>query len=138
MPKKGGGLGQFANLRGCLTRKRGVVFLRGLIPRCTLCIWLYYNSVFSCYLSLFMYQGIIQKKSTSSIWMLPCLVIFFQNFILIWKCQKWSLNRGTLVSAPIIYQTKCPFTVPSVLFLFFWMLPYDSDYFLCLSFSNSL
>ena len=28
MPKKGG-LGQFANLRGDLARKRGVVFLRG-------------------------------------------------------------------------------------------------------------
>ena len=30
--------------------------------------------------------------------MLPCLKIFFWNFILIWKCQKCSLNRGTLVS----------------------------------------
>ena len=35
---KKGELGQFANLRGCLARKKGVVFLRGgLIPQCTLC-----------------------------------------------------------------------------------------------------
>ena len=43
-------------------------------------------------------QGIIQKKSESGSRMLPCLIIFSQNFILIWKCQKWYLNRGTLVS----------------------------------------
>ena len=43
-------------------------------------------------------QGIIQKKSVSDSRMLLCLIIFFWNFILIWKCQKWSLNRGTLVS----------------------------------------
>ena len=51
-------------------------------------------------------QGIIQKKSASGSRTLPCLVIFFRNFILIWKCQKWYLNRGTLVlvtkqSAPL-------------------------------------
>ena len=56
-------------------------------------------------------------------------MIFFQNFILIWKCQKWSLNRGTLVSATAIYQTKCPFIVLSALFLFFRTLPYDSRLF---------
>ena len=34
---RGGGGGEFADLRGGLARKRGVVFLRGgLIPRCTL------------------------------------------------------------------------------------------------------
>ena len=75
------------------------------------------------------YHGIIQKKSVSGSQMLPCLVILFGNFILICKCQKGSLNRGTLVSAPAIYQTKCPFTVLSALFLFFWMLPYDSKLF---------
>ena len=47
-------------------------------------------------------QGIIQKKSASGSWMLPYLKIFFKNFILIWKSQKWSLNRGTLVSATAI------------------------------------
>ena len=64
----------------------------------------------------YIYEGIIQKKSASGSWTLPCLVIFFQNFILIRKCQKWSLNRGTLVSTTAIYQTKCPFTVLSALF----------------------
>ena len=51
------------------------------------------------FLNMFIYQGIIQKKSVSGSQMLPCRVIFFRNFILIWKCQKWSSNRGTLVSA---------------------------------------
>ena len=74
-------------------------------------------------------QGIIQKKSASGCRTLPWLVIFFQNFILTWKFQKGSLNRGTLVSATAIYQTKCPFTVLSALFLFFWTLSYDSKLF---------
>ena len=68
-------------------------------------------------------QGIIQKKSVSSSWMLLCLMIFFQNFILILKCQKWSLNRGTLPNELLFYSSKC-------LFLFFWMLHYDSRLFL--------
>ena len=75
------------------------------------------------------FQGIIQKKSVSGSRTLPCLLIFFRNFILIWKYQKGSLNRGTLVSATAIYQTRCPFTVLSALFLFFWTLPYDSKLF---------
>ena len=54
--KGGGGLGQLADLRGGLERKKGVVFLRKgrLIPQCTLCkfsvllnyafmIWLYFE-----------------------------------------------------------------------------------------------
>ena len=61
-------------------------------------------------------QGTIQKKSASGSRTLPCLIIFFQNFILVWKCPKWALNRGTLVSATAIYQTKCPFAVPSAFF----------------------
>ena len=38
MPKKGG-LGQFADLRGGLGKKEGLVFLKegGLIPQCKLC-----------------------------------------------------------------------------------------------------
>ena len=36
---------------------------------------------------------------------------------------------GTLVLANAIYQTKCSFAVLSVLFMFFWMLPYDSRLF---------
>ena len=52
--------------------------------------------------------------------MLHCLVIFFQSPILIWKCQKRSLNRGTLVTG----------TKQSVFFVF-RTLPYDLDYFLC-------
>ena len=47
-------------------------------------------------------QGIIQKKSASSSRALPYLVTFIWNFILIWKCQKWSLNRGTVISATAI------------------------------------
>ena len=31
------GLGQFADLNGGLARKKEAVFLRGLIPQCTLC-----------------------------------------------------------------------------------------------------
>ena len=39
LPKKSGGrLGQFADLRGRLAKKRTVVFLRGLIPQCPLCM----------------------------------------------------------------------------------------------------
>ena len=74
-------------------------------------------------------QGIIQKKSASGSWTLTCLKIFFQNFIMIWKCQKWSLNRDTTVPTNVIYQTKYPFTVQSALFLLFPM-PYDSRLFL--------
>ena len=58
---------------------------------------------------LVLWQGIIKKKSASGSRTLPCVVGFFQSPILIWKCQKSSLNRGTLVPAPSIYQTKCPF-----------------------------
>ena len=47
---------------------------------------------------------------------------------MIWKCQKWSLNRGTLVLATAICQTKCPITVLCALFWFFRMLPYDSRF----------
>ena len=68
------------------------------------------------YRSVSIIQVIIQKKSASGSWTLPCHAIFFGNLILIWKCQKWSLNRGTLVSATAIYQTKFPFTVLSALF----------------------
>ena len=60
--------------------------------------------------------------------MLPCLMIFFWSHILIWKCQKYSLNRGTLIPATTIYQTKCTFTVLSVLFLFFGCFPMILDY----------
>ena len=65
---------------------------------------------------LVMWQGIIYKKSASGSRTLHCLLIFFQSPILIWKFQKRSLNRGTLVPAPAIYQTKC-------LFLFFRCFP---------------
>ena len=61
--------------------------------------------------------------------MLPSLMILYWDFILIRKCHKWFLNRGTVVLATTIYQTKCPFTVLSALFLFFRMLPYDSRLF---------
>ena len=36
LPKKGSGLGQFADLRGRLNKKVGVAFLRGLMHQCTL------------------------------------------------------------------------------------------------------
>ena len=66
--------------------------------------------------SIVVEQGIIQKKLAFGSRMLPYLVTFIWNFILIWKCQKWSLNRGILVSATATYQTKCPFIVLSPLF----------------------
>ena len=77
-------------------------------------------------------QIIIQQKSTSGSRTLPCLVIFFQGLILIWKYQKWSLNRGTLVSATAIYQTKCPFTVLRALFCSSGHCPMILDYSLIL------
>ena len=70
----------------------------------------------------------IQKKSASGSWMLPCLVIFFCSFILIWKLQKCSLNRSTLVSATATYQTKCPFIVLSALFCPYGCCPMILDY----------
>ena len=63
-----------------------------------------------------MWQGIIYKKSACGSRAGPCLVILFQIPILIRKCQKRSLNWGTLVPAPLIYQTKCSF------FVFFFKL----------------
>ena len=71
-----------------------------------------------------MWQGIIYKKSASGSRTLSCLVSIFQIPILILKCQKRSLNWGTLVPAPAIYQTKYPFFI-------FRRLPYDLDYSLC-------
>ena len=56
-------------------------------------------------------QGITQRKSASGSRTLACRVTFFQNRILIQKCQKCSLNRGTLVPTTAIYQTKGSFTV---------------------------
>ena len=76
-----------------------------------------------------LFQGIIQKKSASRSRTLPSLLIFYWNFILIRQCQKWSLNRGNVVLGTTIYQTKCPFTVLSALFLFIPTLPYDSRLF---------
>ena len=73
---------------------------------------------------LVMWQGKIQKKSVSGSRTLSCLKILFQSSIFIWKWQKRSLNRSTLVPALAIYQTKCSFLV-------FPMLPYDLDYSLC-------
>ena len=43
--------------------------------------------------------------------------------------RKKKKNRGTFASATAIYQTKCPFTVPSALFIFFRMLLYGSRLF---------
>ena len=42
--------------------------------------------IIEIFFGLYIYRqchGIIQKKSAFGIWMLPSLVIFFQNFILI-------------------------------------------------------
>ena len=73
-------------------------------------------------------QGIIQKNQRLVFRQCRALCFLFY-FILTWKCQKCSLNRGTLVSTTAIYQTKCPFTVLRALFLFFQTLPYDSRLF---------
>ena len=77
-------------------------------------------------------QWIIQKKSASGSWMVPCLIIFFWNFILTWKCQKGSSNRGPLVSPTAIYQTKCPFTVLNAFFCFSRCCPMILNYSLIL------
>ena len=58
----------------------------------------------------------------------PASWFFFWSLILIWKCQKCSLNRVTLVPATAIYQIKCPFTVSSAIFLFFGCFPIILDY----------
>ena len=76
----------------------------------------------------YIHQGIIQKRSASGSQMLLYIEIFFRNVVLIWKCQKWSLNRGTLVLATAIYQTKCPFTVQSALFCSSGCCPLIQDY----------
>ena len=89
------------------------------------CFWLILSS-FRYFDAKLMFNGIIQKKSVSGSKMLPCLVIFFK--ISFWSkiAKKWFLNRGTLISATAIYQTKYPFQVLSALFLFFQMLLYNS------------
>ena len=75
---------------------------------------------------LVLWQEIMYKKPVSGCGKLTCFVIFFFFFfwslILIWICKKFSLNRGTLVPATAIKQTKCPFSV-------FGMLPCDSGLF---------
>ena len=60
-----------------------------------------------------------------------CPVSWFLFKVLFWSenAKKGQLNEGTLVSATPIYQTKCPFTVLSVPFLFFRTLPDDSRLF---------
>ena len=62
-------------------------------------------------------------------WSDAALLCDFSKFYFDLKIPKWSLNRGTFVSAMVIYQTKNPFTIPSALFIFFWTLPYDSRLF---------
>ena len=61
--------------------------------------------------------------------MLRCLVICFQNPILIRKCQKRCLSRDTLVPAPVIYQTKCHFFCFSDASLWSRLFPVWSRYF---------
>ena len=85
-------------------------------------------------------QGIIQKKSASGSRTLPCLAIFFRNFVLIWKCQKWSLNRGTfsisichLPNKMPFYSSKCPFFFSS-----FGCCPMILDYSLKLAYHSKL
>ena len=71
-------------------------------------------------------QGVIQKKSFSGSRTQPCLMIFFQNFILIWKCQ--FKHMCTMVLATVIHQTKWSFTVLSTLFCSSRHCPMILDY----------
>ena len=117
------------------TNSKSVIFFRSPEiygqKRCWICLslGLFPCTQFAVHATLF--KAIIEHVwSYWTCWTQPrTKLIFLHNFILIWKYQKWSLNRGTFAQATAIYQTKCLFTVPSALFIFFQMLPYDSRLF---------
>ena len=117
------------------TNSKSVIFFRSPEiygqKRCWICLslGLFLCTQFAVHATLF--KAIIEHVwSYWTCWTQPrTKLIFLHNFILIWKYQKWSLNRGTFAPATAIYQTKCLFTVPSALFIFFQMLPYDSRLF---------
>ena len=117
------------------TNSKSVIFFRSPEiygqKRCWICLslGLFPCTQFAVHATLF--KAIIEHVwSYWTCWTQPrAKLIFLHNFILIWKYQKWSLNRGTFAPATAIYQTKCLFTVPSALFIFFQMLPYDSRLF---------
>ena len=117
------------------TNSKSVIFFRSPEiygqKRCWICLslGLFPCTQFAVHATLF--KAIIEHVwSYWTCWTQPrTKLIFLHNFILIWKYQKWSLNRGTFAPATAIYQTKCLFTVPSALFIFFQMLPYDSRLF---------
>ena len=117
------------------TNSKSVIFFRSPEiygqKRCWICLslGLFPCTQFAVHATLF--KAIIEHVwSYWTCWTQPrAKLIFLHNFILIWKYQKWSLNRGTFAPATAIYQMKCLFTVPSALFIFFQMLPYDSRLF---------
>ena len=117
------------------TNSKSVIFFRSPEiygqKRCWICLSL---GLFPCtqfVVHATLFKAIIEHVwSYWTCWTQPrTKLIFLHNFILIWKYQKWSLNRGTFAPATAIYQMKCLFTVPSALFIFFQMLPYDSRLF---------
>ena len=61
------------------------------------------------YYSKIYHKGTSKSNSSTPYLLMWQEINFFQSPILISKNQKCSLNRGTLVPAPAIYQTKCPF-----------------------------
>ena len=117
------------------TNSKSVIFFRSPEiygqKRCWICLslGLFPCTQFAVHATLF--KAIIEHVwSYWTCWTQPrAKLIFLHNFILIWKYQKWSLNRGTFAPATTIYQMKRLFTVPSALFIFFQMLPYDSRLF---------
>ena len=117
------------------TNSKSVIFFRSPEiygqKRCWICLslGLFPCTQFAVHATLF--KAIIEHVwSYWTCWTQPrAKLIFLHNFILIWKNQKWSLNRGTFTPATAIYQMKRLFTVPSALFIFFQMLPYDSRLF---------
>ena len=117
------------------TNSKSVIFFRSPEiygqKRCWICLslGLFPCTQFAVHATLF--KAIIEHVwSYWTCWTQPrAKLIFLHNFILIWKYQKWSLNRGTFAPATAIYQMKRLFTVPSALFIFFQMLPYDSRLF---------
>ena len=117
------------------TNSKSVIFFRSPEiygqKRCWICLslGLFPCTQFAVHATLF--KAIIEHVwSYWTCWTQPrAKLIFLHNFILIWKYQKWSLNMGTFAPATAIYQMKRLFTVPSALFIFFQMLPYDSRLF---------
>ena len=84
-----------------------------------------YSLTFKCRGST---QGIIQKKSASCSWMLPCLMGCFSKSYFDLKMPKIFFKQGYLSNSNHYLPKKCPFTVLGAVFLFFECFPVILDY----------